>query len=746
MNTTSNAKRLIATAILSASALLLEIVLTRLFSLLYFPPYVFFIISFAIFGIGVGAALPALRPGLLAEKQLAHYAVGASISTLVLLFFAVFGAAQDLQVLLFILLTLPYVFFGLAISALFSLNAGVSRLLYMSDLLGAGIAAILAIPLLNVFGAVNAVLVVALTFAIGGFYLYNKRNLVLVLGTIIVSGAALVANVAFNYISIDISTLATDKPIVSTLSNGGKILQTHWDAFARTDLVDPADGGALRIYVDGAAASIMPAESVRRDLLRDIGFFPFATQQPGSVFVIGPGGGLDVWFGLQSNAERITAVEVNPASVALVEAWRGYNDNVYGQPGVEVFVEDGRSVLRRSRTQYDLIYLSQVVTLAAERGGYALSENTIYTVDAFAEYLAHLTEDGQIALKLYDEVTLTRATTTAIEALRRRDLSDQQALKHLMVFLDEKTNPAIPLLIISNIAFSEDDSLVLAAIARDVGFTPLLLPHVLVQPPLDQVGSGEQTIEQVVALSETDLSAPRDDRPYFFQFERGIPTTLLPLAVIALLVTFLVLAVCAYQWRRSQDTIRRFMPGFFTMLGIGFIAIEISVIQQTRLFLGHPTMAITLVLAIFLIGGGLGSGLSQRFARRALQRSPYLITSLVIILFLVWNLLWIVLSSEFIAATLLVRGTIVTLSLLPLALCMGIPFPQALDLVSRIDRRQVALAWSLNGLMTVVGTILAVTMSITTGFSAVAVVGGAAYLSATLILIIIRRQTPGASE
>ena len=142
-------KSLIATAILSASALLLEIALTRLFSVLYFPPYVFFIISFAILGIGLGAALPALHPALANEKRLALYAVGASLSTLLLILLAVFFAAKDLQVLLFILLAVPYAFFGLVISSLFSLNARSSRLLYMSDLVGAGIAAVLAIPLLN---------------------------------------------------------------------------------------------------------------------------------------------------------------------------------------------------------------------------------------------------------------------------------------------------------------------------------------------------------------------------------------------------------------------------------------------------------------------------------------------------------------------------------------------------------------------------------------------------------------------
>ena len=504
--------------------------------------------------------------------------------------------------------------------------------------------------------------------------------------------------------------------------------------------MDPADGTSLRIYVDGAAASVMPSQTATGVLIRDIGFFPFATEQPQSVFVIGPGAGLDIWLALQSGAQDITAVEVNRASVTLVEDWRAYNGNLYGQPTVTVLVDDGRSALLRSSESYDMIYLSQVVTLAAELGGYALSENTIYTVDAFSDYLRHLNNDGIVALKLYDEITLTRALSTAFSALRERGLRDQEAMKHLMVFVDEKSNPAIPLLLIGKEAFVEDDSLVLAAIARDVGFTPLLLPHVLVQPPLDVVDNGAQSFESIVADSASDISAPSDDRPYFFQFERGIPSTLTPLALVVACVTLVLLAAYMHRLRNTSGAALRFMPAFFAMLGIGFIAIEIYAIQRTRLFLGDPTLAITVVLTTFLVGGGLGSGLSQRFSRRRLERNPQLVTALVVVILAIWSLLWTVLSQQLLSAEVAIRCVVVAVTLLPLAMCMGIPFPQALAAVAQANKREVALAWSVNGLMTVVGSVLAVVLSITTGFSAVAIMGAGAYLLATLILIVAQKQ------
>lgn len=737
------AQRLLGTAVLSASALLLEIALTRLFSLIFFPPYVFFIISVAIMGIGAGAALAAWQPKLTREIGFALGSCGAAICALLLSLFAVYGRPVDMQILLFVLAALPFVFFGMVISALFSQHAAASPILYMSDLIGAGCGALLAIPLLNRFGAVNTMLFAALGFALAGLYFSTRRERLAVAICIGVAGVAFAVDAVDSALRIDPSTLAPEKPIANSLAQGGRILETRWDAFARTDLVDPGGGRPLRIYVDGGAASIMPSESARRELLNDIGFFPFATEQPDRVFIIGPGAGLDVWFALQSNASHITAVEVNGASVDLVEVWRGSTGSLYDRAEVEVIVDDGRSALRRSGRKYDLIYLSQVVTLAADRGGYALSENTIYTVEAFSEYLDRLDAGGQIALKLYDEATLTRAVSTAIAAFRQRGLTDERALNHIMAIIDSRGRAPVPLLLVGEAPFSADDSLALGAIARDVGFRPVMLPHVLLQPPLDAIAKGVETFDSIVSRSDTDISPATDDRPYFFQFEKGIPSSLVPLASLSAIVAAGLALSFARRLRRGHDRIQRGYPPFFALLGIGFIAIEIYAIQQTRLFLGHPTFAITLVLATFLVGGGLGSGLSHLAAPRLLAKHPQITTAAVAILSVLWALLWTPLSGQFIAAEPATRGLIALISLLPLALCMGLPFPQALKELGRAEGNQVAFAWCVNGLMTAVGSVAAVTLSIVAGFSAVLWLGGSAYLLATVILTLIhRREAP----
>jgi hypothetical protein len=726
--------RLSGLALLSGGGLVLEISLTRLFSTLFYPPYVFAILSLAILGIGLGAAAVTWRAEWRQNDYVPLYAGLASLGTLAVVAFAVLTAARSLQIALLALVVWPYVCIGLALATLFSAHAAASPRLYLADLLGAGLGAVLAIPTLNAWGAINAVLAAAALLGLAGLAFRPRVLPRIPVGMLIVACLALGSNLASGWLRLDVANLATQKPITESLTSGGRLVRTVWDSFARTDLVDPAGGGAYRLYMDGAAGSVMPPAKDNDFLLRDIGFFPFATDQPRRVFIIGPGGGLDVWFGLQSGAQEIVAVEVNPASVALVRAFANYNGNLYGQPAVHVVVDEGRSVLRRSamggqRADYDLISLGQVVTLAAERGGYALTENTVYTIEAFEDYLAHLSPKGQIALKLYDELTLTRALSTALAALRQQGLSDAQALHHVAAFLDPSAQPPVPLLLVRKTAYTQEDALALGAVAQRVGFVPLFLPQVWAQPPLDSLQAGTITFSEIVERSESDISPTSDDCPFFYQFERGIPHSLVPLLWALAAMVLAGAGLLAYAQRQVTPSQLRWAPLYFAALGVGFISIEIAVIQQTRSFLGHPTLAVTTVLAVLLIGGGLGSELAGRWRIR-IRPWPALG---VVCLVLAWLVAWPLFSQGLVATPLPVRVLAVVASLCPLALLMGMPFPLGLRAMSRAGERQVALVWAVNGVMSVVGSAGAVTLAILAGFSRVLVLGLMAYALAALL-------------
>lgn len=728
---------LLSLALLSGGGIFLEITLTRLFSTIFFPPAVFAIISLAVLGIGLGAALASWRPAWRRSGRLGLYLALAGFSTLALLLAVVWTVPLAGLGALLGLVVAPYFFVGLTLSAIFAGAPAATARLYRADLLGAGLGAILAIPLLNRLGGVDGVLLAAAVFGLAALAATPRlpARWPLALCGLALSGLGANQLAPRSWLAVDMARLSTAKPITGSLAAGGEIVATRWDSFARTDLVDPGQGKPYELYIDGAAGSVMPPAGDLQLLRTDIGFFPFATAQPERVLVVGPGGGLDVWFALSGRARAVTAVEINPASVELVDRFAAYHGDLYRRPGVRVLVDEGRSVLRREGERYDLIYLSQVVTLAAERSGYALTENTIYTVEAFSDYLDHLQPGGQIALKLYDELTLTRALVTAVAALQQaRGLSEADALAHVAAFLDPKADPPIPLLLVHDRAPGRDEALALAGVASQVGFTPLFVPGAVEGPPLAGVLAGRSTLAEVAAASPSDVRATTDDRPFFYQFERGLPANLRPVLGGLGAVVLLGLIGLALAQRRVGPPVARLAPIYFAALGAGFIAVELALIQQTRLFLGHPTPAVTAVLAVLLLGGGLGSGLAGRWFEPGRPRRQAWPAAAVALLVLAWLLVWPGLSRAFLTSDSTARMLVVAAALLPLALLMGMPFPLGLRAVGRLDGgdRHVALGWAVNGVMTVAGSAGAMAVAMLAGFSSVLLLGAGAYLVAAI--------------
>jgi hypothetical protein len=296
-------------------------------------------------------------------------------------------------------------------------------------------------------------------------------------------------------------------------------------------------------------------------------------------------------------------------------------------------------------------------------------------------------------------------------------------------FLDPSAQPPVPLLLVRKTAYTQQDALALGAVARRVGFVPLFLPEVWAEPPLDSVQAGTLTFSEIVERSESDISPTSDDRPFFYQFERGIPQSLAPLLWSLAAIVVAGTGLLAYAQRQVTPSRLRWAPLYFASLGVGFISIEIAVIQQTRSFLGHPTLAVTTVLAVLLVGGGLGSGLAGRWLTRT---TPWPALG-VVLLTLAWLVIWPRFSQGLLVAPLLPRVLAVVASLAPLALLMGMPFPLGLRAVGQAGERHVALGWAVNGVMSVVGSAGAVTLAILAGFSRVLLVGLAAYALAAVL-------------
>jgi hypothetical protein len=270
--------------------------------------------------------------------------------------------------------------------------------------------------------------------------------------------------------------------------------------------------------------------------------------------------------------------------------------------------------------------------------------------------------------------------------------------------------------------------LTLAAVAREVDFTPLFLPHVPANSPLEAIASGERTLDSVLAASDANLQPTTDNRPFFYLFERGLPVELRQLMGVLLVVVLLLAAAAVLLQRRmSPDARLPAAPLYFGALGMGFMLVEIALIQQVQQVLGHPTQAVTVVLAGLLVIGGVGSGV---WGRRLPALRPWL-PAAVAAAVVAWLLLWPHLAAALSGAEAPWRLAATLLALGPLAFLLGAPFPLGLRAVGRRDSRHVALAWSANGVMSVVGSALAVALAVLAGYQAVLAAAAVAYLAAT---------------
>lgn len=724
-------RQLLALALLTGGGLALELALTRLLATRFYPPYVFAALSLAVLGIGVGAAIAARWPGFARVERLPLMMSGAGLLALpvILLILRVgplAGFAQSAA--LYAALALPYVASGMALATLFRERHAASARWYMADLLGAGAGVALAVAAMQLLGPVHSALwaavcpaLAALLWSLPGWPLKSARRLPALIALALLLLAAV--NLATGALDLDWRALAAAKPLREAREQGAAPLATRWDAFGRADLLSLPDG-RRRLYLDGAAPSVLPARGDIAELTRQIGYLPYASGQPQRVFIIGAGGGLDIAYARLSGATDIIAVEVHPASVALLREQEERPGGLLDSPTARLRIAEGRSELRRQDGQFDLISLSQVVTLAAERGGYALTENALYTVGAFREFLARLSPGGQLALVLYDEATMLRALGLALAALGEQGLSEQQALRHIVIAAAERDGALeTPLLVIRKQPWRREQLRGPALFVADHGFQPIHFPDVLAAPPLAAVAAGERDFAAAVADAGLNLSPPTDDRPFFFQFEQGAPRQLRELALAVAGLSALAALALARAERHAWRP-RWALYAYVAALGAGFMVLEVALIQQTRLLLGHPTPAVALTLAALLAAGGIGSVLADRLWRgRALLAAPLAVALLA----LCWRLLWGPWSDFLAASSLLARVAGTLLFVLPPAAMMGMAFPQALRRAGAQGASAVAWCWAVNGVMAVAGTVGALLLATVAGYGAVLLAGAAVY-------------------
>ncbi len=735
--------------LLSVTGLTYEVILTRLFSLMFQYHYVFLIVSLAIAGLSVGAAVATRftrKPDTLAWSDLANVAtllalllVGATAT------FSLMRSASLIGVAL-IAATLPFAAIGFLNAVLFSRFARRGGTLYASDLLGGALGLVFALILVGWIGAYNGILALSIVAALTAFLMTGiggeKRHRSRALGLIAVLTVGLLVNQAVGALAFFPERLKDpppDKTMLHILQNDPRavLTETRWDPFARVDMVETRNDSVRYVFTDAGAGSIM----VRYDgddrrvswLRQELPFLPFTYQADAldSVLILGAGAGQDVLMARLAGAEAITAVEINPALVALTRETADYNGNILDLPEVETVVMDGRNFIENSDQAYDLIYANVVYSQAAAPGHSALAESYIFTREALQAYWNHLSEGGRIGFVTHHGIEGLRLLVAALDMLQHEGMTLQQALNHVALVTRRTGDPQTrtSVLMITRQPWTRELAANFADEAHRRGAGMLYMP-ILQEVGLEGMILGAITLDDYIAAnSDYNYVPTTDDSPFFYQFAPGLPSGLAELLWLSGGVVFLYLSWLIFFFVRTDRTQwkRAALAPYFALLGAAFLLVEIPMIQRFNLLLGQPAVALVAVIGALLVGGGLGSLFSSRYR---VERLPSLVTvfavttGLAVLISLVAYPALIRWAMPFALAG---RLMVTLAALAPLGFLMGVCFPSGLRIAHVADPEGVAAFWGANAVTSVLGSALAMALAVSVGFSAALVLGAALY-------------------
>lgn len=755
--------------LMSLSMLIFEVALTRIFSVMLSYHFVFAIVSAAMLGLGAGGFLfkwlrGSVRDGAIWTGAFV-YSLSLAAAVVLILTLPIVGSPglAGVRTWVYILLAIvPFAAGGFAVAGLFRRFPEGSSLLYGADLVGAAAGALAVVPAMDAWGGVNVVFLAA-SVAAGGALLLGlprlRRVLPALAALIVFAGlfAAFAQSGAGPSVPIANDPNKEMQGMLADPSLSARVVESRWSSFGRTDLVaSDLTPDEMTLFVDGAAGSPMyNLDALRKDRRERMQLdmhsgesFPLPllkAKEKRSALILGPGGGRDVAVALLGGVKKITAVEVNPDVVKLVRQYSDFNGGIYsGRPGVTAVIGDGRNFVRTTDERFDLIMAAIPVTKSSRSvDGYALTENGLFTVEAMGDYLDHLTADGRLVFAAHNDVEIYKLIAIVLAAYRAQGDSEPEAMRHLYTVGSEM----MPALVVQKQPVTAGEANVIHRRLHQLGFdkgatfVPLIPQQTAGQlrmfdQALVDISAGSLSMATVAEEETTfDLRPATDDRPFFYKYERGLPSPFGVFAVVLALAA-VVLCVLVALPRKAGSVSRTFvsqlrqnpkLKGYlvlFFALGIGYMLIEIAFFQKLSPFIAQPQTALTVLLFSLLLGGGLGSVLTSLLTRSKRPAAAVLLSicvaGLVAILVFVFPRAFEIGIDPRLAAMTLV---------LPLGILMGCPFPLALHGLSKDGlQSHTALLWGVNGAASVLGSALAMIIGLSWGFSGALFLGAAIYL------------------
>ena len=784
--------------LVAASMLSAQVVLSRLFAGTMTYYYAFMLISLAMLGLASGGLLAQLahrfftRERLLGQLAVLSLVAGISgfvgiMGILTLLPHVRFGGAFNVYAQEFWSLAgifwcaFPlFLFGGIVVSLVLSHHRERFHRLYAVDLVSAALGCIVAVFLLDANTPVEVMLgtvvilpmVAAILFALAGRLQTTALAAVgltvafVLLGTFLTQVPAIAKPPHVSWLKRptevsewnSISSVRVHPSSFFTWSLSGRYTGP---TFRMMDLIIDGLGGTQIVKFNGRPESLKDYTYLEQDLTA---LAHKLVPPEGRQLIIGPGGGVDILQAVRHGRKDITAVEINPLVARVVnEDLASFSGRPYHLPGVDLHIENGRTFIKRSREQWDLITLTWVDT-GGSATALAFSENYLYTVEAYQEFFQHLAPHGYMGfLRALGEgevvrIDSMRGLTVAREALEK--LGIQEPGKHMLVAAVASPHFPRPMcfVLVKRSPLTPADMAAARQHLDALGFQALWMPDgsldvaSIPQPFTPFAGMIRDIItspdpQRLWAQSALDIAPATDNNPFYF-VERAGPARAagngvlelqrLVLILLALVVPFLLLPL--FQLARQtgrMGTSGWASLGYFSLLGVAFMLVEMEFFHVFALVLGSPTITFVTVLASMLVSSGMGSLFAQRLsrARPALTGGVFLALAVGLGAFLSFKgpvlegVVGLSLSARILVSAVLIA---------PLSFLMGLPMALGMSLIHH-RRDLVQWGWALNGVFSVMASAGALYLAIHFGTAVTFGLGIVCYLGAGALVWVIRR-------
>lgn len=748
--------------LLSCAGLLFEIVLTRVFSATIWYHFTFIAISVALFGWGMGgfvlefastwARPKVLRAGLISCSLM----FGVMLPVFLLLFLSGPCTPKKLEFYFGIAL-LPFLLGGVSLSAVFEIYSKDTNRLYFSDLMGAAAGTLLVPVLLGFLGAESTVLAIGVLPAAACFLFllaspkwaprYMRWICLGVLGILV---ALVVVNRKTDLLSIRNAPAKALYKVLAQDSNR-KIAFDKWNAYSRITAVTGFDDYRYaRLFIDSDAWTDVVAWDGQLESLKGraklFRYLPFRFHTTPNVLVIGPGGGADVRLALVARSSRITAVEMNPLIVEFVRKAGSKAGNIYSHPTVDLVLQEGRIFVKRTKKKFDVILLGFVDSwAAASSGGLSLTENYLYTSNAFKEYYDHLTENGTLVIIRWPS-DIPRCVSNSVKVLREKGLSLKEIGERILAVSERKPlgkEPVATIFMLRKTPFPAEQ------VRRHLADFPAAhvfhAPHLSSLSPYRELLSGRMTLSEYVDRFPEKADPVTDDKPFYFARDKpyGVPPFMLRLlrAPVILVIIAMMLMI---GWATYSPSVRKVLPAsmvYFGMLGAGFILVEIALIHNLVLLLGHPVYALVVLLFFMLLWCSLGSLVSRSIDTSRIKRTLLAGLPLLVVLLVAALLVLPKAVQALMGYGIGVRIAASALMLAPIGFCMGVPFPLGLRQIKE-GGGSIPIMWGVNGVMSVLGSILSMIIAVAYGLTFVFAAGALCYAVAVVPVLLWKNKEP----